>query len=203
MKEPFQSLCERAYNGMKKDEIVFSDLPPDFNTLGLLHSVESFATLGKKVSHYFLHKSIQELLTAYYIANYTSSERMQVSIINKLFDDHRFSTVLQYYAAITELKIPGIKDSLTTVAKKFGGVKNHSDEDKHLLLSLLHCLHEAQKSSLCESIAHYLQHGVNFSNIRLTPLDCLCISFFLSHICLLYTSPSPRDATLSRMPSSA
>ena len=25
----------------------------------------------------------------------------------------------------------------------------------------------------------------------------------LSHICLLYTSPSPRDATLSRMPSSA
>ena len=24
-----------------------------------------------------------------------------------------------------------------------------------------------------------------------------------SHVCLLYTSPSPRDATLSRMPSSA
>ena len=24
-----------------------------------------------------------------------------------------------------------------------------------------------------------------------------------SHLCLLYTSPSPRDATLSRMPSSA
>ena len=27
--------------------------------------------------------------------------------------------------------------------------------------------------------------------------------FFLDGICLLYTSPSPRDATLSRMPSSA
>ena len=26
---------------------------------------------------------------------------------------------------------------------------------------------------------------------------------FLAEICLLYTSPSPRDATLSRMPSSA
>ena len=25
----------------------------------------------------------------------------------------------------------------------------------------------------------------------------------LYHVCLLYTSPSPRDATLSRMPSSA
>ena len=29
------------------------------------------------------------------------------------------------------------------------------------------------------------------------------VSFFQSSACLLYTSPSPRDATLSRMPSSA
>ena len=31
----------------------------------------------------------------------------------------------------------------------------------------------------------------------------LCICVFLNPTCLLYTSPSPRDATLSRMPSSA
>ena len=31
----------------------------------------------------------------------------------------------------------------------------------------------------------------------------ICIVHRYSHICLLYTSPSPRDATLSRMPSSA
>ena len=30
-----------------------------------------------------------------------------------------------------------------------------------------------------------------------------CVSDLLDTICLLYTSPSPRDATLSRMPSSA
>ena len=30
----------------------------------------------------------------------------------------------------------------------------------------------------------------------------LCTSV-VAHVCLLYTSPSPRDATLSRMPSSA
>ena len=29
------------------------------------------------------------------------------------------------------------------------------------------------------------------------------LPFIFQHICLLYTSPSPRDATLSRMPSSA
>ena len=181
VKEPFQSLCKLAYKGMKKDNVVFSDLPPDFNTLGLLQGVQSFAKRGKIVSYNFLHKSVQELLTAYYIANYTSSEMKQLSMINKLFNDHCFSTVLQYYAAITKLKIPGIEDNLTAVAKKCG-IENCNNEAKHLLLSLLHCLHEAQESSLCESIAHYLQYGVNFSDIILTPLDCLCISFFLSNI---------------------
>ena len=29
------------------------------------------------------------------------------------------------------------------------------------------------------------------------------VLFWLNKLCLLYTSPSPRDATLSRMPSSA
>ena len=28
-------------------------------------------------------------------------------------------------------------------------------------------------------------------------------NFYMAYACLLYTSPSPRDATLSRMPSSA
>ena len=37
--------------------------------------------------------------------------------------------------------------------------------------------------------------GHSGSNLRLTIKD--------SYVCLLYTSPSPRDATLSRMPSSA
>ena len=31
----------------------------------------------------------------------------------------------------------------------------------------------------------------------------ITVFFALSRVCLLYTSPSPRDATLSRMPSSA
>ena len=30
-----------------------------------------------------------------------------------------------------------------------------------------------------------------------------CLNYWDDHFCLLYTSPSPRDATLSRMPSSA
>ena len=149
-----------------------------------------------------------------------------------------------------------------------------------LLVSLIHCLYEAQDLSLCHYVAEQLHEWYYFSSTFLSQLDCLYIGYFLSTLttqtvkrvsfsycnisddnvknlaihmcrssspcgwsvsmfkndihdegassiaeilsigsvvnslnlsinpigakgCLLYTSPSPRDATLSRMPSSA
>ena len=47
-------------------------------------------------------------------------------------------------------------------------------------------------------------NGSNTSMNEITPiLDSRFNLFTMSDFCLLYTSPSPRDATLSRMPSSA
>ena len=48
---------------------------------------------------------------------------------------------------------------------------------------------------LINSISHYI---INSGGKRLRPLIVL-----LAYSCLLYTSPSPRDGLLSRMPSSA
>ena len=54
-----------------------------------------------------------------------------------------------------------------------------------------------QKGFSVGQIKPCLLHSVLFSL-------SLSLSFFVhTHTCLLYTSPSPRDATLSRMPSSA
>ena len=46
---------------------------------------------------------------------------------------------------------------------------------------------------------------VNTLDISFTAVDLTTVGLVLNnnYICLLYTSPSPRDATLSRMPSSA
>ena len=41
------------------------------------------------------------------------------------------------------------------------------------------------------------------SHVNIYPSDNVTIKDLEDMICLLYTSPSPRDATLSRMPSSA
>ena len=50
---------------------------------------------------------------------------------------------------------------------------------------------------------HRRQKGGYMPGIVKTELDHSSIVFRTYRTCLLYTSPSPRDATLSRMPSSA
>ena len=121
----------------------------------------------------FLHLSIQEILAGFYIATQLPDDK-QVSVFNELFSKPRFSAVFQFYAAITKLQPPGIEDIVIRVAKMRKAI---------FLLSLLHCLYEAQDPSLCESVAQQLQHGLYLSDTTLTPSDCLCIGYFLSHVC--------------------
>ena len=53
--------------------------------------------------------------------------------------------------------------------------------------------------TVIDSLAKYNTSKVQF----LKQIKLMADGAFYSQLCLLYTSPSPRDATLSRMPSSA
>ena len=56
---------------------------------------------------------------------------------------------------------------------------------------------------IIEVIANGLMTGVMYSLVALGFVLIFKASGIFNYACLLYTSPSPRDATLSRMPSSA
>ena len=185
-KKPFSILCQLAYDGIMEGKIIFTSLPADVNTLSLLQGVESFIGREKTISHNFIHLSIQELLAAWYIATQLPPSE-QVSKFNELFHTSRFSAIFQYYSAITKLKTPGIEDVVINVVKKYsrnqGGTIPKEDRVRVLMLSLLHCLYEAQDPSLCESVAQQLQHELDLIYTTLTPSDCLCIGYFLAHVC--------------------
>ena len=57
------------------------------------------------------------------------------------------------------------------------------EEGGVLMVFLLLCLFEAQDPSLCESVAQQLQYGLDLRDTTLTPSDCLCIGYFLAHVC--------------------
>ena len=199
----FQRICEMAYKGVIEDRITF-DLEHSFNTLGLLQGVESFASGMPSHSYNFLHLSIQELLAATHMATKTDPSE-QVAQFKELFGRARFSAVFQFYAAKTKLKAQGMDKIITLVVQKcmqdsevteltpHSGTNSDLDsgsslghKSQPLLLSLLHCLFEAQDETLCQLVAKELKgelRGLDY--ISLSPADCLSVGYFLTH-CRLF-----------------
>ena len=174
VREPFQCLCELAYRGVMENKVTFSscDLPQGSNTLSLLQAIVSFLQSGKSVFYNFLHLSIQEVLSAYYMTTKLSDSE-QVSQFQQLFSQPRFAAVFQFYAAITKLKSPGICQVVDRIVEA---------KSKPLLVSLLRCLHEAQDPDLCLYVAERLEYRLDLSETSLSLLDCLSVSFFLSFL---------------------
>ena len=172
VREPFQCLCELAYRGVMENKVTFSssDLPQGSNTLSLLQAIESFLQSGKSVFYNFLHLSVQEVLSAYYITTKLSDSE-QVSQFQQLFNQPRFAAVFLFYATITKLKSPRIHQVFDRIVEA---------KSKPLLVSLLRCLHEAQDPALCLYVAERLEYRLDLSETLLSPLDCLSVSFFLS-----------------------
>ena len=205
IRDQFTKICKVAYEGVMRDEIIFEseDLDSDFNTLGLLQGVESLIDAGRARSYNFLHLSIQELLAAIHMATQLEQSK-QVAQFRRLFGQARFAAVFQFYAAKTKLKTPGIQDVVVEAVKKSladlkitqftpqetASAQNHSDpkqvKPQPLILSLLHCIYEAQDKALCELVVQqFADLKLNLMNISLNPADCLAVGYFLTH-CKLF-----------------
>ena len=177
MQTQLSHICAMAYHGVMKNKVTFSEddlksfnLPPDISTLSLIQGVESFMPYRSR-SYNFLHLSVQELLTSYHISKLPPEE--QVKIFKELFGQPRFAAVFQYYAAFTKLQTAGIQDIIVSIIQQ---------KDKTLLLTLLHCLYEAQDSSLCQFVASELKGKLDLSDNSLSPVDCIAVGYFL-HQC--------------------
>ena len=118
---------------------------------------------------------------------------------DSLFGDSRFSAVFQFYAAITKLRISrpflsklpywlrpvpaGVLDLVRKILKKQSSWKVLS-QPKPLLVSLLHCLYEAQDPSLCQFVAEQLEGKLDLRFTSLNPVDCLAVGHFISSVSL-------------------
>ena len=188
----FTHLCKLAFYGIKTNKVTFTardlvslGIPPDICEVGLLQAVPSVLSVVREVYYCFLHLSIQELLAAVHISHMTSSE--QISEFQKLFGQPRFSAVFQFYAGITKLRtkrrflsmlprflcpVPAsVYDLVRKIIQKKNGV---------LLVSLLHCLYEAEDPSLCQFVAEQLNGLLDLTGTTLSPLECLSIGYFIN-----------------------
>ena len=191
----FSHLCQLAFYGIKNNKLTFaaSDLTAlsissDVSKVGLLQNVTSMASGGRQSYFCFLHLSIQELLAAVHISH--MSAKQQISVFQELFGTPRFSAVLQFYAGITKLRTNRPFFSLlprflrgqvpTSVYDLVRDMLKDSEHSRTLLVSLLHCLYEAEDPQLCQFVDDLLGHSLDLTNVTLTPLDCLAVGYFLS-----------------------
>ncbi len=191
----FKSLCLLAYEASMKNKATFSSedllsygVSVEGNGLGLMQGVQSFLS-GKSDSYHFLHLSVQELLAAVHVSKLGAGE--QVSIFRGLFSEPRLVAMFRFFAALTKLETEGIREVIASVivGNKPSTHDNYSHTRKAIqwrehILNVLHCLYEAQDASLCLFVVPLLDNFLNLCKISLSPLDCLCVGYFL---CCVYT----------------
>ena len=196
LKEQLHNLCELAFKGVMQNKIVFTQKEfTSLSTLGLLHSVQGFGSIGRKlVTCNFIHLAVQELLAAYYISRLEPAEHSEQ--FETLLNDNLKFPVLQFYAGLTGLTNESVQNLITGFH-----FKHHEDKSKRCLLVFLNCIFEAQlhNQSFFKQMVSALKSKLNLKFISLSPMDCLSVHYFLSSIRTVVRGQIDLDISLCRI----
>ena len=179
-----------AYDGVCKEggkevQLIFPDIPDDFETLGLMQSVSQLFMDGQKTSHNFLHLTFQEFLAAFLISSMSPAEQLKHFQRHK---DGRLRVVLRFLAGLTKLNNV-TPDQLRSLL----GKPTVEQNDEHLTpycnpmrpdvcVSPHHTnwLFEAQNSELLQSLFH--NHTASFTFTRgMLPLEYYSVGYCIAH----------------------
>ena len=180
----FLQLCEIAYTGILSNRLIFSDIPADQETLGLVQSVpelyESKVTIA--VSHNFLHLTLQEFLSAVHVSAF--SQDVFVKTLENMFGKKHLTVVLRFLAGLT--KLAPQKGSFTSKARAFFKkspiqyVKS-LQHDALGFIDTLHWLFEAQEKKLLSQVLGRNVQDRDLSSQFLSPFDCYALGYCIAN----------------------
>ena len=182
LQDVYQQLCELgkiAYEGILHDQqVIFSDLPEDFETLGLMQCVpELYADEGAAVSYNFLHLTVQEYLAAFHL----SQQPVEKQIFGKYnrSSEHHFHMVLRFVCGIN--KFTGYSGEVLNTLCILEPSDDSASVVHEVTFNALHCLFEAQENDIIADL-------LGSSDIQLdtflspgTPFDCFVLGYCVSH----------------------
>ena len=184
--EQLLKISEIAYSGICTDwgksvKLIYSDLPPAFETLGLMQSVSQMYLRGVNMSHNFLHLTVQEFLAALHISNMSPEEQLEHFQRHK---EGRFRVVLRFLAGLTKLlnisieQRRGFLEPLNSASKDMDYTQMISDVS--VCAHHLNWMFETQSSDVIKT---WLQDKtVDFKfQAQMSPLECYSAGYCIAH----------------------
>ena len=183
-------ISKTAYDGVcreggKSVQLIFSDIPDNFEILGLMQSVSQLFMHGQKTSHNFLHLTFQEFLAAFLISIMSSAEQLKHF---QRHEDGRLRVVLRFLAGLTKLN----KVTPDELRSLLGEPRVEQSDDHQtpycnpmrpdVCVNAHHTnwLFEAQNSELLQSLFH--SHTASFTFTRgMLPLEYYSVGYCIAH----------------------
>ena len=161
-RQHFLKLSVIAFEGIKKEEVIFHNVSPDFVHFGFLDSVSALYG-GGQVSYNFLHLTIQEFLAAYHISQLRGDG---LEVFEQYESDEHWNVVWRFVAGLTKFE-------------HFHGHVRFEDAVKLGKLDI-QCLFEAQDSTYFHSAPapKYFEVSVYYPS----PLDEYALGYCISSI---------------------
>ena len=184
--EQLLKISKIAYSGICTDwgksvKLIYSDLPPAFETLGLMQSVSQMYLRGVNMSHNFLHLTVQEFLAALHISNMSPEEQLKHF---KRHEEGRFRVVLRFLAGLTKLlnisieQRRGFLEPPNSASKDMDYTQMISDVS--VCAHHLNWMFETQSSDVIKT---WLQDKtVDFEfQAQMSPLECYSAGYCIAH----------------------
>ena len=172
------SLAKLAFEGIVKQEVIFHRLPDDSIPLGLMNASAELYVRRRSVNYNFLHLTLQEFLSAFYISQLPASQQKavfeeysdKIMTLGEIFSRRvvlsHMDMVWRFVAGLTGFK--GIGWDVVQSRRRTG---------ENVTPFLAHCLYEAQEEVDCESVLG--RSHVNFGSSS-TGFDCFALGYCIA-----------------------
>ena len=163
------------------DEVTIMMFLPCTHPSGLLQKIpQLYSTSSPKASYNFLHKTLQEFLTAWYVSSLPTSEQ-RVFVKDSLTKPNMAMTV-RFMAGLTKFQTSSENmDGMADI------VMSLETDDKQRLLENLHWMFETQNPTFIQRLMGNKEQTLDLSHTPLNPFDLYVLGYCIANSSTLWS----------------
>ena len=136
-------LGKMAFDGVVNEEVIFNELPTECEHFGLINASPELHISRPAMSYNFLHRSIQELFTAFHISQLSPSEQKEIF--------HQYKTDIRIFVLINDVRFKEVWIFLAGLTG-FKGIGWEEVKSRSSTKELVSYMYEAQDVAACDAV---------------------------------------------------